>query len=230
MKKLITMAMALLISGALQAQEETVKKESKSYLVLHAGPSLPVGDFSSTNVANQQAGFAKTGYTINLNYGYQFQKNAGITVGAFYNSYNTHGFAMSFLEGTSGAQTISLGMDHWKMYGISAGPMLTFDVAKNIVADVKVMGGIANANSPKITYEGTVMAEGDWSFTPAIQGGVQLRINTGGNVFVMANADYMYLKPKFTYTYTNEASQVVNEDIRQKLSVVNLSAGIGFKF
>ena len=231
MKKLLTMAIALLISGALQAQNDAVKQEKKSFLVLHAGPTIPVGDFNSTNTANSDAGFAKTGYTINLNYGYQFEKNAGLTANVFYNGYNTHNFSMTYLEGTSSSGTLTLDMDHWKVYGITAGPMLTFEIGHGILADCKLMGGIANAHSPKLIYKGRVLTNGDDNWAATILGGVNLRMNAGGNLFVFANTDYMYLKPKFSYTYTSSITdQQVTKNTSQKMSVVNVSAGIGINF
>jgi hypothetical protein len=228
MKKLVLMAIALLVSGMLQAQEKYAKTEKKSFIALHAGPTFPVGDFNSNNTGNENAGFAKTGYTINLNYGYNFVPKAGITASVFYNSYKTHQFSTAFLDGNT--QAINLDIDHWKFYGLSAGPMLTFDLRKNIYSDIKVMGGIVNANSPKVTYNGVVMAEDDWSWAPAFQGGINVRIGTGSNLFVFGNADFMYMKPKFSYKYTNENQQLVNEDIKQKISAVNVSAGVGFNF
>jgi hypothetical protein len=229
MKKIVLMAIALLISGALLAQEAETQQLKKSFLVLHGGPSFPVGDFGSKNMGNQEAGFAKTGYSVNLNYGYQFEKNAGITASIFLNNYNTQPFKMSF-AGESGTETIELKMDHWQFYGLTAGPMLNFTAGKNIFADLKIMGGVVNANTPQISYQGTVMAKEDWSWAPAIQGGANLRIGAGNNMFVFANADYMYMKPKFTSSYYDENSNWVTTDIKQKMSVVNVSAGIGFSF
>jgi hypothetical protein len=229
MKKILIMAIALLISGALQAQDAEAKVVKKSFLAMHAGPTIPVGDFGSKNLGNEDAGFAKTGYNINLNYGYQFEKNAGITASVFLNNYNTNPFAMSF-AGEGGSQTIELKMDHWKFYGLTAGPMLNFNAGKNIFTDLKVMGGIVNANTPKITYLGTVMAEADWSWAPALQAGVNLRIGTGSNMFVFANADYMYMQPKFTSSYYDANDNWVTTDIKQKMSVVKVTAGIGFNF
>ncbi len=229
MKKFLIMAIALLAGGALHAQKAGAQQTKKSFLAFHAGPTIPAGDFGSKNTGNEDAGYAKTGFTINLNYGYQFEKNAGVTASAFYNNFNTHKFVMAFNDG-SGPQNIELKMDHWQFYGLSAGPMLTFELGKNINTDVKVMGGVANANSPKITYNSIVMAEQDWGWAPVLQGGLNLRIGTGSNLFLFANADYLYMKPKFQYSYTNENDQWVTEDIKQKISAVNVTAGIGFKF
>lgn len=224
------MAVALLISGVLLAQEnDQVVKEKKSMITLQGGPGFPIGDFASTNLNNENAGFAKTGYTIMASYAYHFEKTAAITASAFYNSFGTQKFSMSFLGDGSG-QTIDLDMDHWKFYGLTVGPMLTFDVGKNVYTDIKLMGGVVNANSPQISYQGTVMAKGDWSFAPALQGGVNLRIGTNSNWFVIASADYTYAKPKFSYTYTDEFDQLVTDNIHQKMSVVNVSAGVGITF
>ena len=78
MKKLLLMMIVLLVSGAILAQGSAKTTATKSVLAFHAGPSFPVGDFASNDFDNEQAGFAKTGFTIDLNYGYQFHPNAGI--------------------------------------------------------------------------------------------------------------------------------------------------------
>ena len=88
MKKLLLILMALLISGALMAQGGKEQMKSKSFLTLHGGPSFTTGFFASTNFSNTLSGFAKTGFNIDLNYGYHFSKMAGITGSVFYGRYN----------------------------------------------------------------------------------------------------------------------------------------------
>jgi hypothetical protein len=120
-------------------------------------------------------------------------------------------------------------MDHWQWYGLSVGPMINHELADNIFVDLKVMGGIANANSPRVTYDKTEVVKEDWSVTPLFQTGLDMRIGLGNNVFVMINADYLYMKPKFTMNYDIEG-EVWTESAKQKMSVINLTGGIGIRF
>jgi len=137
---------------------------------------------------------------------------------------------MSFLDGIPYNNAVTLDMDHWKIYGITAGPMLTFAIANHVLADCKLMGGIANARSPKIMYQGSTIAPADNNWAAAIQAGVNLRIQAGHHLFVFANTDYLYLKPRFSYTYINSSDMQVTKTTAQKMSVVNISAGIGINF
>lgn len=226
MKKLLFLFTALLLSGAAGAQGSVAKKEMRSLLTFHAGPSFPVGDFSSKSFDNEQAGFANTGVALNLNYAYQFQKTFAVTGAVFYNRNNTQKtIPVAVEEGPD----VDLHLDHWQFYGISAGPMLSFELAPKLYSDLRVMGGIADANSPEITYEGMVIAKEDWSITPVIQGGLNLRYNTGKRFFVYTGVDYLYLKPTFNYTYLDIA-EFPSQEIKQKISVLNVSAGAGIRF
>lgn len=226
MKKLLFLFAALLLGGAAGAQGSVAKKEMRSLLTFHAGPSFPVGDFSSTNFDNEYAGFAKTGLTLNLNYTYQFQKTVGVTGAVFYNRNNTQKtISLAVEEGPD----VTLHLDHWQFYGISAGPQLSFELAPKLFTDLRVMGGIANANSPEITYEGMVMAKEDWSVAPVLQGGLNLRYNTGERFFVYTGVDYLYLKPTFKYVYADIA-EMPSQEIEQKIAVLNITAGVGIRF
>jgi opacity protein-like surface antigen len=234
MKKLLIVAMALLVSGTLLAQEsKTKKKESKSFIVLHAGPSFPVGDFSSTNTDNLDAGFAKTGVNINLTYGYEYQKNLGVVASLLYNRNPLNKGGVAYKDETSGQQVV-LNLDHWQFYGVAAGPMLTFNIGEKVNTDFKVMVGAVNANAPKISYQGVALTNDAWNVAPVYMAGLSVRINAGKNIFIMAGADYMYLRPTLKYEFSNIiASQIpsnYSDYFKQKMSVVNVTAGVGFKF
>ena len=237
MKKLILLATSMLIYGMLLAQDSgKAAAEKKSFIAFHGGPSFPIGDFGkkgSANAAgdlvNEGADNAKTGYNFNLNCGYLFTKNAGVSVGVFYNKYPTRPFTMTIPD--SEIQSISLDMGKWQYYGIAAGPLMSFAVNKNISSDVKVMAAAVSVKSPKISYSGIVMAEGSTNWAPALAGGIDLRFNTGKDWFLYANAEYMYMQPRFTYTYSSEIADLgTTEKVEQQINVVNVNVGIGFSF
>jgi hypothetical protein len=220
MKKLLLMIIVLLVSGTVMAQGSKGKMTPKSFLAFHLGPSFPTGDFKSIDANNEKAGYAKTGFNMNLNYGYKFTKNVGLTVGTYYNRYNIDKKDLSqILPGTN--------VDHWQFFGIAVGPMLTHEFSSKVTGDLRIMGGMTYANSPLFSYEGTVLVKDDWKLTPMFQGGLDLRFNAGRNVFLMANADYMYLQPEFKFETTT--GELVDKR-HQTISVMNLTGGVGIKF
>lgn len=222
MKKLLLMIAVLLISGATMAQGSK-GKVPKSFLAFHGGPSIPVGDFGRSSLSNDKSGFAKTGFTMNLNYGYNFTKKVGLTGAAYYNRFNLKkGVLLHELPGAN--------VDHWQFYGLNVGPMLNLELSNKVVLDMRVMGGLANANTPKFTYEGTEVVKEDWKWAPVFQGGLDLRFNTGGNVFIFTNADYMWMQPEFKLLSSSGEGATVVDRIHQTIAVTNITGGVGIKF
>jgi hypothetical protein len=245
MKKILFFMIALLISGMVMAQASKETREMKSFLAFHAGPSFPVGDFKKGVLPTDggffgKGGFAKTGYNLNLNYGYKFGQNFGLAASAFYNNntVSTKSFVseLNKLFNSEGGQTVDVTgvkLDHWQWYGVTVGPALMQNLASNIDLDLRVMGGIANVNSPKVTFEGATVFGEDWSPAAVFQAGANLRFGIGKNAFVFTNVDYTYMKPEFKKEFN--LGGWVTDDIgiergKQTMSTINLTGGIGFKF
>ncbi len=220
MKKVLVLMLVLLVSGAMLAQESKQTGITKSTLAFHAGLSFSMGDFKSSDFENVEAGFAKTGFTINLNYAYQFHKSAGIAASVFYNKYKLNQEKINEMFSDVEA-------DHWQYYGITAGPMLTFELNKSVFTDLRLMGGMANVNSPRAEEDGEIVLDEEWAWAPVLQGGINLRIDAGKNFFVFTSLDYQYTKPKFEI---EPIVGVIEDRVHQKVSVLNASGGIGFKF
>lgn len=222
MKKLLFLLTAALICTVVIAQGSKPEViERKSMLVFHLGPSFPVGDFVSHDMNLEDPGFAKIGVQFGLNYAYQFYKNAGITAAIFYNRFNLDKSAIEVHNGTG------INADHWQFYGITAGPMLTFELTKKVLTDLRVMGGLCNINSPAITYENDLIVKGDWKWAPVFQGGLDLRFVLNNNVFLFTNADYQYKRPRFELT---SADGSFVEPLKQHMANFNLTGGVGIKF
>jgi hypothetical protein len=221
MKKLLLMTVMLIFSGVVMAQGSKGKMTSKSFLALHGGPSLTTGFFGSTDFSNTLSGFAKTGFIFNLSYGYHFTKMAGITGSVFYSRYNLDKSAIAHIQ-------TGVNADHWQVYGLLAGPILSHEFSKKVEGDLYVMGGPASANSPKITYENSLSVHGTWVWTGMLQAGLDLRFNVAGNVFIFTSGGYTYMQPEFKL----ESSEGILTAGRhhQTISVVNLTGGVGIKF
>jgi hypothetical protein len=226
MKKLLLISLALLIGSVLTAQESKNTVNKHSFLALHAGPSFPVGAFGSNNPGNENAGLAKTGYTIAMNYGYRFNSPLGVEVSAFYNHYGTQKMVLNVDVG-DGTETIDMTLDDWYLYGISLGPSLEFNPAKTMRAGFHVMGGVANVRLPAFYFDGEDATKADWGIGPVIQAGMNLKFDAGKQVFFFINGDYQYMRPVFNILdlWTDES-----EKGYQKISVLQATAGIGIRF
>ena len=217
---------ALLVSSALFAQKSTNTVNKHSFLALHAGPSFPVGDFSSTNPANDEAGLAKTGFSAGINYGYSLNKGLSLEAAMFYNQYATGDILMTIDLG-DGTQTLQMSAGAWKLYGLTVGPAIAFMPGKNISTGIHVLGGFTSARAPAFYLNDEMVTKADWGIGPVIQAGINLKIEAGKQVFVFLAGDYQYMRPEFNLIdiWTDESDKAY-----QKISVLQASAGIGFRF
>jgi hypothetical protein len=223
MKKItLLLFTSLLVSIAAIAQNGKTKNEKKFMLDLNGGPSFPAGVFATTTNTNAdtEAGFAKLGFNINLDFGYQISDYVGLTARGLYGNFSLDIDAFNQPNVTA---------DHWQYYGLVVGPMLTLPVADKAKVDIKAMGGVANANSPAVKLNGTIIADQDWAVAFAMQFGADLRYNFTDNVFGLVNADYSYMKPSFSIvTGTNGGSVTTTQD--QKMGAFNVGLGVGINF
>ena len=191
-------------------------KGKMGFVSFSAGPSFPIGDFSSSSGNNDQAGFAKTGFNLDLYGGYHLASNVGIAASFFYSRY---GLDNSLVSGTTAS------VDHWQYYGLVVGPMITEPLSDNILADFTIMSGIVNANSPKLTYNGEELVSEDWTVAVPVRLSADLRFQFAKNGYFITGVNYIYLDPKFKFTSLGETVTA-----HQKITTVNLTAGIGFGF
>lgn len=226
MKKLLVLCLALLVSSVLTAQGSRTIMTKKSFLAFHAGPSFPMGDFSSSNPANDEAGLAKTGFTTGINYGYRINEGLGVEAAIFYNQYATKDVKMVIDMG-DGTETLNMSADAWKLYGLTLGPSLNFSPGKNMRAGIHVMGGFTSARAPAFYMDNELVTKADWGIGPVIQAGLNLKIDAGKQVFVFIAGDYQYMRPEFNLIniWTDESDKAY-----QKISVLQATAGIGFRF
>jgi hypothetical protein len=224
MKKQFYVWMLCLLPGLVQAQEATEKAPEKyQYLALHLGAGFPVGDFGSNTLTNEEAGFAKTGFTVGLQYLNKLGKNWGIGANGFYNFFN----ADKSVSVPDNGGSITVSLDHWQFFGLAVGPTVTLDMDDQVCLDLKAMAGVASANAPRINYQGAAFLKEDWSTTPVFQGGANLRVKMNDSrIYVFANADITYLDPEFTITsYDNSFT----DKYKQRMTVLNLTGGVGFR-
>jgi len=213
------------------AQERRAGPEKKGFLILSAGPSFPLGNFSSTTFdinsnTPPKNGFAKTGFNLDLQGGYHFVKNFGVTGSVFYNLYS---YDEQRLKDQLGIPAeANMRVDHWKYYGIVAGPMLTATITPKTSIDFNVMTGVISANSPKaiVSDDGTGdIVNEDWSTAVPIRVGSGMRFQFGENGYFGIGMNYFFAEPRFKTLFLGETYEA-----HQQLSALTVNAGIGFRF
>lgn len=221
MKKILLILIVCTIGLRMDAQQHKQCGPSKYQLYAHYGVSLPVGAFSKPDpLTDNKAGMADPGYSLNMTGMYVLQPQLGVAATVFY-TYNR--VDNSTFKGTEGYPE----MDHWQMVGLTGGLVFMLSPVEKIRTSLRFMTGFANVNMPKTMKYGQVLVKEDWSPGVVVQGGIDFKYAFVPKVFVFAGADYLYTKPTFSVKSTDGT---VSIEAVQPISLLNLSAGIGFGF
>lgn len=215
-KMLLILAAIMSMCMIAAAQERRAGPDKKGFVILSAGPAFPIGDFSSKNLDNEEAGLAKTGFNLDLQGGYNLGTNFGVAAAAFY---SRESIDATIFNGTDAS------VDHWQYYGLVAGPMITQNVGTKTSVDLNFMTGVANVNSPKFSYNGEVVFPEDWAFVMPLRVSGNVRFQIGSNAYFATGLNYLYMNPSFKVTALGETYSA-----HQKISVLNLHAGVGLRF
>jgi hypothetical protein len=150
-------------------------KRDKSLLSLTFGPSLPLGDYHSTDINNSKAGFAGFGGNVNISYAHLLHKNFGIAASllgqlhplntkAMEKSFDGQKFYTDFVLGTTGpGQALPppnpnyITYSNWKFNKKSymSGAALVglygdFPLTPAVSIVAKAMAGAADVSSPEL--------------------------------------------------------------------------------
>jgi hypothetical protein len=219
-KFLLALAFALSCVAAL-AQIERDPAYDIGYLIVTAGPALPMGKFADTNKDNDQAGLAKTGFTIQLHGAYHLSNNFGIKANGFYSRYQ--------VENVFESQAPGVEVDHWQYYGLTAGPLFRIPLSPTVDFDFAPMTGLANVNSYQVKYNNQVVLDKDWALAIPLKFEAALRYLVGGetgSTQLMLGTDYLFMRPKLDPRILNE----YRRESVQVMHVVNVFAGVGISF
>ena len=222
-KTILVMAAAIAVSLTTNAQDLKTPTEKKFFGSISAGPAIPVGAFAAKSLEeSEDAGLAKTGYQMNLQFGYQANSNFSVLLQTFYGRHT--------IDNTM-FHEVGANIDHWQYYGILAGPALTVKAGKQqkTTFDFKTLVGWARVNSPLVSLAGSTVVQEEWADAMAIQAGIDIRYKLGGNLFLLGSTNYNYIRPKFNLK-TNLGEPISQDKVEQKMGFMNINAGIGWRF
>ena len=226
MKKVLVLVTTLLVCFVVAAQQGKMPTKLNS-LSFNIGPSFPISDFASNNSGNLNAGYAKTGVNVDLNYDHMFTTNVGIAFNGLYGSHKMdHKIITDFME----MEVTGADISHYQYVGLLAGPVFNVDLAPKTDINFKLLGGVSRASSPEATFLGETYAKKDWasSFTWRLAGDFDFQLTK--KVFFVAGVSYTQMRPDFKVVIL--PNDPATETLRMEMHVntLNLNAGVGFKF
>ncbi len=206
----------------IQAFAQDLVSNKRGYIGVTVAPSFPVGDFASNNVTgNDKAGYAKTGFSYSLDFGYKLGKRWGISAcwKNGINSVDEAAFEKTFKDYFGGNWNVST--DPYKFGAILVGPMVTFPQPK-VDVDIRLLFGYGYAELPSIdvTYNGqfflAIPSENADGFAVLFGGSVRYHISS--NVSLLGQLNYLSMLATSN-----------NDEIEQPIDVINIDIGVGLR-
>lgn len=217
MLRITLLCLALMVLGTdVSAQDAANNKEKKNFLLVQGGLAIPLADFASSDLTNENAGMAKTGFSGSIQYNYRLQKYVGFMLQGHYANFALSDALSKNFQGAT--------IDHWQYAGLVVGPVIFLPVSDRVLFDVHAASGVMWANSPKVKYQGQTIVEEDWGTAVPVQTGLSVRFLTNTKLVLFAGADYLYMKPEFRIESSDPP------EVMQKINTLHVQLGIGFHF
>lgn len=234
MKKIV-FSLIMLLSLTTQSYAQ----ETKGYIGISLGPSIPMGDLASKDIDNESAGWANTGALVDISFAYKLGKgNFGITalLRGYSNPTDAQAMANEFAKEFPGA-TWTVESDSWKIGGLMLGGFGSFPISEKSSFDTRVLIGFVNASSPALTVTENDAGSSIWvkqsstsatSFAYLIGAGFKFEI--GSKLYLLTNLDYLGSKPEFSNVETTSSGGNRTTDTwSQSIGTLNFTAGIALK-
>jgi hypothetical protein len=238
MIRVILLSTIILISSNLNAQGILSTVGGKIYLGAAAGPSFPLSSFANDNPQDQNSGYAKTGYIIEINGGIRLLNLFEISVTGFRNSNSTDvtNLANSISASTPGI-TFTGESDAWEIYGFLAGIGISFPLPEKFISDIRILGGYQNVTSPEINMlsnstDTYVKIEGKTISSPVYLGSVSVRYPLSEAVYFSFGFQYIASSGNFenVQTTTSIEGDVTESTISYSRTLDAWGLNIGLKY
>jgi hypothetical protein len=169
-------------------------QESKAYLGISFGCSIPGGDGSENINSGLNVGF--------INFGYRFNKSWGATF-----NYTSSGFSLNVVDdGTIGITSFSAG----PMFTVGLSDKLYFDVNPQYAFVSKAVINIPNGSA---TFNGTGFGLGS-SLNFGISKGFKLSINIDYFSYKFKDTDAAFFSQTSTLSYNNANQLILGTGLR----------------
>jgi hypothetical protein len=232
-------ALLLCTTTFLHAQEP---QQSLSYIGISVGPSIATGDFSKTETGtfgkwNNQSGFAKTAYAINVEGAWYFLPQFGLTGSV---AFSDHGsLNASDVTKLGDSFTDAFGVDNstvnsknrYRSLNVMAGPTIAIPVHK-FIFEIRGMAGIVQSlSTPRISVQ---LEDGDPFYQNsstatafAWQAGAGMRYPICKKLQLSLRADYVQ-SSDLSISNSNRVNNAGRYVTKQPMSWINTMIGVAY--
>lgn len=234
MKKIFTTAVAILCLITIsQAQDH------KGYIGVTFGPSIPMGDYSSKNFNNDDAGFALTGFYIDFNFNYKLGGgNFGLAAMLRANSNDIDIYTLSEeIFNADRSLNWKFETSNYSVTSFMFGGFGAFPINEKIDFVPKALIGFASANSPYYKITASDKNNSAWikqesgsgtAFTYLLGAGFNFDI--GKKLILLTNLDYSACKPEFSNVeITDSAGDSQKTTFSVPISTFQIGVGLALK-
>ena len=220
---LISILLLPFIVFSQKPESEQPAKTSKGLFVdLMIGVTIPIGaSYSSTDIIDEKAGFATTGYLFQGSLEWIGKKSLGIALQLTYQNNPISGKVKTdTLQGMFGP----IGSGNWGNIYIMAGPVFLIKL-KKIIIDVKATGGFIISSSPvfSLTNPETNQKESTTATGFALGLTAGAAYNISSHLALRVNLGYLTGFPSISKKYTvYELDPSINQYVYRTLADYNI--------
>ncbi|MCX6244931.1 MAG: hypothetical protein NTU98_09520 [Bacteroidetes bacterium] len=243
MKRYFILLLMLALSGSTVAQTDSIQKKEKKvkgmYLDATAGVSFPAGSaYTSTDKTDESAGYAGTGYFIQVNFDYPGKNPVGLGLQYTYQRNPILASAEDIVM--EGSDPNPIGSGNWSNHYLLLGPVLVRQLHKLLI-NARILIGAIVSFSPVFRYYDPMSQQTvknmAYGFGYGLSAGVGYSVSK--KVALQVNIGYLGGSPKLSKEYqwqdwdttTNKNVTHLNEiSIKKVVSTINIGAGAVFKF
>jgi opacity protein-like surface antigen len=227
-----------IIASAQQTQTVPASPSTKGiFFDASAGLSLPLGAYAGSDEGNEQSGFSRNGFIVQLACDWMGKKDFGL---ALQYTFQLNPFKNTSKDSILPGMSVPLGSGNWANHYIMAGPVY-MKYFKKILFEAKVLIGVIISTSPLFKTEDpafkTVSDNTGTGFAFGIGAGAGYRLSS--SVALKLNAEYLIGTPKIDRQYGAQIigyrdsafvySPPVNFDTKKVVSSFNLGLSIIFR-
>lgn len=226
--------------GILFLASSSFSQVKKAMLGISPGPSIPIGDFASTDLRYDKAGYAKTGVHLSVDFTYHFFKYFGVA-GLWTGNVNP----VNIEKMTDKLEGLFMMIDPdfawevqsqaWSSGGLLAGPLLSLPLGR-LQLDLRALYGVSSSKVPRLDMSATdgvnsfVITQHEARKTSlACNFGGGLRYHFSENLALTANMDNFMVYPEFDVAVTSDVGYGGSGKVEQFINMMNFSIGIGYK-
>jgi opacity protein-like surface antigen len=237
----------ILVSGSLCYSQTYIDRPA--LLEIGYGVSVPFGKFESTDVNDSASGYATAGTCLNVMFTYFVNKNLGVaaminsTVNRLFTEGVKNKFDQYLDENIPGAVISDIHLEKWNTMAYMAGGYVTYPLQKASF-NLQLLAGYSRTKYPDVdvtvfkdtSFDAISVSQSSDEVASAfcINVGAGLKYNISEIMCLSVNANFFSSYPEFEKVITSSTYLGSTPDeyhkVHQRISQLNVTAGVGFRF